>query len=124
MVLDAAERLSDHVYEECEESLRTVVVITDDGWEGVYLRPDLRDAYEPETYDRAVESFRTTELETPEVDPLPLGTRQAAVFAHENAFVLQFRYSDAASILVSVAAEAGPDLLGFIEGCRSLVQNV
>lgn len=121
MAKDVAKRLTEFVREQTGNGLRTIVILTDDGWEGVYLRDDLRKEYDYGSFDTAVEAFRNTQLDTPGAAPLPLGDRRAAVFYHENAFVLQFPYSERETILVSITPEAGQNLLEFIENCHQIV---
>lgn len=118
MVQSAANRLTEFLQEEIGEALRAVVLLSADGWDAVYLRSDLREAYDEETFGLAVDAFRDTTLDTPDIEPLPVGARHAAVFYHENAFILQFRYSQPERILVSITPEAGRNLLAFIESCR------
>lgn len=120
---NAARRLARYVREKCGDDLRTVVLVTDGGWEGVYLRDDLREEYSPSVYSQTVELFRPREEPDGSIDfDLPLGMRHATVFYHDEAFVFRFRYSMDDYILVSIAPEAGEELLDFIADCQTIVQ--
>lgn len=124
MAKDAARRLKRYVEESVGDDLRTVVLITEDGWDGIYLRDDLKEEYTETVYGETVELFRPTEDTRFSSDlSLPLGTRHAAIFHHEEAFVMRFRYSWDEHILVSVSTGAGNDLLEFLGDCRTIIQG-
>lgn len=123
MAKEAAHRVTKYVEEKCGEDLRTVVLITEDGWEGIYLRDDLKEEYTKTVYGETVELFRPTGDTRFSSDlSLPLGTRHASVFYHEEAFVFRFRYSWSEHILVSISPGAGRELLDFIGDCQTIVQ--
>lgn len=124
MAKEAAHRVTEYVKEKCGDDLRTVVLITEDGWDGIYLRDDLKEEYTKTVYGETVELFRPTEDTHFTSDlSLPLGTRHAAIFHHEEAFVMRFRYSGNEHILVSVSAGAGHELLEFLGDCRTIIQS-
>lgn len=124
MAKEAAHRITRYVREKCGDGLRTVALVTADGWDGIYLRDDLKEQYGKSTYTEAVEIFRPTETTDFSNDvTLPLGSRHASVFFHEDAFVIRFRYSLDEYILVSIGPEAGRDLLEFIDDCKRIVQE-
>lgn len=124
MPKDAARRLEQYVKEAVGDDLRTVVLITEDGWEGIYLREDLKQEYSKSVYGETVELFRPTKDTQFSSDlTLPLGTRHAAIFHHDEAFVMRFRYSWDKHILVSVSPEAGHDLLEFLGDCRTIIEG-
>lgn len=124
MPREAARRLERFVKETVGDDLRTVVLITEDGWEGIYLREDLKQNYSKSVYEETVELFRPTEDTRFSSDvTLPLGTRHASIFHHEEAFVMRFRYDWNEHILVSVSPEAGHDLLDFLGDCRTIIQG-
>lgn len=124
MAKEAARRLKRYVQEAVGDDLRTVVLITEDGWDGIYLREDLKQEYTKTVYGETVELFRPTEDTSFSSDlTLPLGTRHASIFHHEKAFVMRFRYSWEEHILVSVSPSAGHDLLEFLGDCRTILQG-
>lgn len=124
MAKDAARRLKRYVQEKCGDDLRTVVLITEDGWDGIYLRDDLKKKYTRTVYGETVELFRPTEDTQSSSDlTLPLGTRHATIFHHDEAFVMRFRYTWNEHILVSVSPGTGHDLLDFLGDCRTIVQG-
>lgn len=124
MVDAAAERVTEFLREQLGDELRTVVVVTEDDWRMAYLRDDLKAEYDSEAYSAVVDSFRLeTRLLSPETDALPVGERRALIHYHENAFVLQFPFSETESLLVSVTSEAGRNLMGFIETVREVVDD-
>lgn len=123
MVKEAAIKLTEHVREQVGQGLRTVVIIREEGWEIQYLRSDLWEEYTAETFDRVTNTFRLEEpFLSPEIESRPIGERRAIVHYHENAFVLQFSYSENATILVSLSRDTGRDLLEFIEDCRRIIR--
>lgn len=124
MAKNAARRLKRYVQEKCGDDLRTVVLITEDGWDGIYLRDDLKEEYTESVYGETVELFRPmADTESSSDLTLPLGTRHAAIFHHEKAFVMRFRYSWNEHILVSISPDAGHELLDFLGDCRTIIQG-
>lgn len=118
MVAAAVDRIMDFLRERVGEALRTVVILQPDDWTGVYLRDDLREAYDEDTYEAVLDRFRAFSTD-PTPDPIgEIGERRALVHYHEEAFVVQLPFEDEASILVSVDADVGRELLTFIEQCR------
>lgn len=116
----SAHQIADAVREQSGDDVRTVIAIDDDEWDVVYLRDDLKEAYDEAAFDRAVETFHAAApAASKDVEALPLGGRKAAVYYHENAFVLQFWFDDH-RVLVSVSADAGRELFHFLEECRQL----
>lgn len=105
------------------DHLRTVVILREARYDVVYLNDNIRDKYSRESFSDVVDAFR---LDKPFLNPgtnqQPLGERKAVVHYHENAFVLQFPFSEDDSILVSLDRETGRDLLEFIEECRRRVE--
>lgn len=86
MPRDAARRLKQDVEGAVGDDLRTVVLIIEDGWDGIYLRDDLKEEYTKEEYGETVELFRPTEETRFSSDlTLPLGTRHAAIFSSSSA---------------------------------------
>lgn len=122
MVEDAAKRLTEHVLEKAGDGLRTVIVVSESGYEVSYLREDLQETYSREGFAEVVDAFR---LEQPFLSPglqqQPVGERRALVHYHENACIIQIPYSKSETILISLSQEAGRDLVGFIESCRQVV---
>lgn len=124
MAKEAARRLKQYVKGVIGDGLRTVVLITQDGLDGIYLRDDLKEEYSEPLYSDTVGMFRTTE-ETDFLNDIssPLGIRHATVFYPENAFVFRFRYSWDEHILVGIDPETGRELLEFIGDCQTIVQG-
>lgn len=124
MVQETAQKLTKYLRNRLGDGLRTVVVVQGDGHEIHYLREDLERAYTTETFADVVDTFRfETPFMSPDIDSRPVGKRHAIVNYHENAFVLQFPFSESESLLVSLAPDTGRDLLDFIEQCRRLVEQ-
>ena len=124
MARTAAERTAAFVHDRIGEGLRTVVLVNEDDWEVAYLRDDLKAAYGQETYTEVVDAFRLEKgFISPGTTDHPVGERRALVHYHENAFVLQFPFSQTETILVSVTNDAGRDLMGFIETVRQVVHE-
>lgn len=124
MPKEAARGLTEYVKEQCGDDLRTVVLITKDGWDGIYLRDDLKEEYTETVYGDTVNMFRVAE----DADLLhdissPLGVRHATIFHHETAIVMRFRYSWDEHILVSISPEASHGLLEFLGDCQTLIQS-
>lgn len=124
MVRDAAARVTNFLRDRLGDGLRTVAVVTPDGYQVTYIADTLDKQYSDEAYAEVIDSLR---LERPFLSPLiedfPIGERRAVLHYHENAFVLQFPFSDTESILISMSPEVGSDLLDFIETCRRMVQE-
>lgn len=124
MVRQAAERVTDYLEDKIGEGLRTVVIVEPDDFEISYLDEALKRRYSQDSFSQVVDTFRLERpFLDPDIDDLPVGERRAIVHYHENAFVLQFPFSETETILISVTREVGRDLLGFIETCRQLVQE-
>lgn len=124
MIQTAAKRLTRYLRDELEVGLRTVVIVQEESHEIYYLRQDLREEYTEATYEQVIETFRLDDSSiSPEIDGTPVGDRRAVVHYHENAFVLQFPFSETESVLISITPEAGRSLLQFIEDCRQLVDD-
>ena len=124
MVEETAELLADYLYDRIGEGLRTVVIIRDDDYEIKYLNDALRQDYTKDTYTEVVDTFRLEEpFLSPGLSGQPIGERRALIDYHENACVIQFPYSEAETILLSVSREAGQDLIEFIESCREIVRE-
>lgn len=120
----AAERVTQALLDQIGTGLRTVVIVTPDDFEPYYLSETLRDQYSKGTYANVVDAFRLeTPMFSPEIDDFPIGERRAIVHYHENAFVIQFPFSETETILISVQPEVGRELLRFIEQCRELVRD-
>lgn len=124
MVERAAERMTDYLLEEVGDALRTVVIVKPNSIDITHLADRLQQEYTREIFFEVVDSFRLEDpLFSPDIEGHPIGQRRALVHYHEHAFVLQFPYSDAETILISVSTDVGQDLLGFIEHCRQLVRS-
>lgn len=124
MVQNTAEQLTEQLLDRLDGGLRTVVIVKESGHEIAYLREDLRDTYSEETFTEVVDTFRLDQpFMSPGIDDRPVGERRAVVHYHEDAFVLQFPFSDTESILISLARETGRDLLQFIDYCREIVHK-
>lgn len=124
MVDDTARRIVEYLQDRIGDGLRTVVILTPSEWEGAYLREDLKSDYDEATYEQTVELFRDThDVELPPESAEHIGQRHAIVHYHEHAFVFQFPFSETETILVSVEADVGRELLGFIEACRQIIQG-
>ncbi|AEN07069.1 hypothetical protein Halar_3472 [halophilic archaeon DL31] len=124
MVEEAAEQLTEYVYDRVGDGLRTVVIIKGDNHEIKYLNDDLQQGYTKEAYTEVVDTFR---LKDPFLSPglagKPVGERRALIHYHENACVIQLPYSESETILLSVSREAGQNLIEFIESCREIVRE-
>jgi hypothetical protein len=122
MVEATAKELTHFLEKRVGNSLRTVVIVKEEGYSVVHINDKLREQYTQESFSDVVESFR---LERPHLNPdtheRPLGERKALVHYHQQAFRLQFPFSARESILVSLDCETGRDLLVFIEECRKRV---
>ncbi|MCO8266589.1 hypothetical protein NKF06_08325 [Haloferax sp. AB510] len=124
MVRDTARRLAEYLSRRIGDGLRTVVIADDDGYELEYLRDDLSEQYTKGTLTEVVSDLRVeTPFATPGIDTHPIGERRAVVHYYENAFVLQFPFSEAERIIISIGTDAGTDLLQFIEDCRRIVDR-
>ncbi|WP_148413444.1 hypothetical protein [Haloferax sp. KTX1] len=124
MVRDTAHRLAEYLSRRIGDGLRTVVIAADDDYELEYIRDDLSEQYTERTLTEAVSDLRVeTPFATPGADSHPAGERRAVVYYYENAFVLQFPFSEAERIIISIGTDAGADLLGFIEDCRRIVDR-
>jgi len=89
----------------------------------VYLREDLQTAYDRETVARASEVFPPDRVNAPDAAGLPLGDRRAAVFYHERAVLIQLRYTEVTTVLISLRPETAGGLLEFIEACRTIIDD-
>jgi hypothetical protein len=122
MVEATAVNLSNYLEDRVGNSLRTVVVVREKGFDIIHINDEVRKEYSQETFSEVVDTFR---LEKPFLDPgtheRPIGERKALVHYHDKAFVIQFPFSERESILVSLNQETGRDLLEFIEECRKRV---
>ncbi|RDZ64980.1 hypothetical protein C5B90_01025 [Haloferax sp. Atlit-12N] len=124
MVRDTARRLAEYLSRRLGDGLRTVVIADDDGYELEYLRDDLSEQYTKGTLTEVVSDLRVeTPFSTTGIDTHPIGERRAVVHYYENAFVLQFPFSGAERIIISIGTDAGTDLLQFIEDCRRIVDR-
>ncbi|POG54722.1 hypothetical protein [Haloferax marisrubri] len=124
MVRDTARRLAEYLSRRIGDGLRTVVIADDDGFELEYLRDDLSERYTDGTLTAVISDLRVeTPFSTPGIDTHPIGERRAVVHYYENAFVLQFPFSEAERIIISIGTDAGTDLLRFIEDCRRIVDR-
>ncbi|CQR50229.1 MULTISPECIES: hypothetical protein [Haloferax] len=124
MVRDTAHRLAEYLSRRIGDELRTVVIADGDGYELEYIRDDLSERYTERTLADVVSDLRVeTPLSAPSVDSPPAGERRAVVYYYENAFVLQFPFSETERIIISVGTDAGTDLLWFIEDCRRIVDR-
>lgn len=121
MVEAAAQQLTEYVYNEAGDELRTVVIVREDGFDIQYLRDDLKETYDPAEYESVVDSFRLDEpYLSPETAEKPVGERNAILHYHENACVIQIPFSTSETILVSVSRQAGQQLVSFLERCRQI----
>jgi hypothetical protein len=119
---EAAHRVTEFLHDRIGADLRTVVVIREDGHDIHYLREDLRERYDGETYGDVVDTFRLEDPHmSPGVEDQPVGERRGIVHYHEHAFVIQFPVSDAESVLISLSRDSGQNLLEFLETCRRRV---
>lgn len=122
MVREAAARVATNLRERLGDELRTVAVIRENGWETSYLREDLREKYDQETYAAVVDAVRL-DRPLPDTGSLPIGERRIVLQHHENALVLQFPVTETETILVSITPEAGRNLVEFIESCRRTIDG-
>ncbi|ELZ60192.1 MULTISPECIES: hypothetical protein [unclassified Haloferax] len=124
MVRDTAHRLAGYLSRRIGDGLRTVVIADDGGYGLEYIRDDLSERYTERTLTAAVTDLQVeTSLSSPSSDSSPAGERRAVVYYYENAFVLQFPFSEAERIIISIGTDAGADLLRFIEDCRRIVDR-
>lgn len=119
---EAARQVTEFLHDRIGADLRTVVVIREEGHDIHYLREDLRERYDGETYGDVVDTFRLEDpYMSPGVESQPVGERRGIVHYHEHAFVIQFPVSDAESVLISLSRDSGQNLLEFLETCRRRV---
>ncbi|MFC7129676.1 hypothetical protein [Haloferax chudinovii] len=124
MVRDTAHRLAEYLSRRIGDGLRTVVIADDDGYELEYIRDDLSERYTKRMLADVVSDLRVeTPFSTPSIDSPPAGERRAVVYYYENAFILQFSFSETEQIIISIGTDAGTDLLQFIEDCRRIVDR-
>ncbi|ADE03858.1 hypothetical protein [Haloferax volcanii] len=124
MVRDTAHRLAEYLSRRIGDGLRTVVIAADGGYELEYIRDDLSERYTERTLTAAVTDLQVeTSFSSPSSDSSPAGERRAVVYYYENAFVLQFPFSEAEQIIISIGTGFGTDLLRFIEDCRRIVDR-
>lgn len=122
MVEQTAKTLTGYLRNQVNGYLRMVLIVRESSYDVQYLRDDLRDEYTSETFERVVDFFRFDDpLTNPNLESEPIGERQAVVYCHKNAILIQFPFSETESILVGLSREAGTDLLGFLENCRERV---
>jgi hypothetical protein len=118
------EQLATHLRDHLGDGLRTVLLVHDDGVEITYIRDDLEEEYTAETFAEVVETFQLDRpFMSPDSPEVPVGERTAVVHAHENAFVLQFPYSESTTVVASLSQDLGSQLLQFIENCRKVIEH-
>jgi len=123
MIEDAAHRITTYLREQIDDGLRTVVVLRPDRWAGIYLRSDLQETYDGGSYEDVLDTFRDGETFAFDDEIGEIGQRRALVHYYEEAFVFLFPFDDDEVILVSVEADAGRELLMFIETCRRQIYD-
>lgn len=125
MVYDGAERLTEYCQSRVGKHLLSVTVYDPDGFETVYVRPDLEAAFaelEVERQEFIDHAWNMHEAlyEASEMD-LPLGAPRAGVYSFEEGIVLQFPCSDDRGIFATFEPTVGSQLSGFLERCREQV---
>lgn len=116
---EAARRVTEFLHDRIGTDLRTVVIIREEGHDIHYLREDLQERYDGETYGDVVDTFRLEDpYMSPGIEDRPVGERRGIVHYHEHAFVIQFPVSDGESVLISLSRDSGRNLLQFLETCR------
>lgn len=106
---DRAEALHDHLTERFGDDLRSVVAYDREGYEVVYLRPDVHEQYDGEDIDAAMETARMDAFSESFVTDLlsgDHGEQRCLVRCYEEVVELNFVLSREDGVAVGVAGDA------------------
>ena len=115
-------QLVKYAKEQMNDALRTVIALYEDDCEILYLRDDVREAYDKDHYKQVAASFRI-DLNTDihEQSNSHIGEKISTIHYHGGAFVFQFLHEECHSILLSVEPRVGSHLKSFIKGCQKQI---
>jgi hypothetical protein len=116
-----AQRVARYCTETVGEKLRSVSEYDETGVTTVYSRPGLREDYTDEQAAALLETAmeQNQRLHRSNIEGAPLGEPRAAVYAFEEAFVVQLPVSETEGIVVTMDADVGTQLGGFVRALRA-----
>lgn len=120
MPRETSNRLVEFARDQIGNALRTVIVLYETDYEVIYLREDLDDSYTPTRFESAADSFRVDLGHHVDGDTI-IGTKQAVIHQHDDAFVFQFPHPGCHSVLMSVEPEVGSQLRSFVAECKQRI---
>jgi hypothetical protein len=116
----AAQAVAQLCHDQVGDKLRSVTMYDETGLESVFQRSGLREEYTDAQVTALVETARVQNeiLHETGVEAAPLGKPFAGVYAFEEAFVLQLPVAPSRGLVVTMDADVGTSLRGFITACR------
>ena len=117
---DVAQRVAAYCTTRVGEKLRSVSFYDESGVESVFRRPGLREEYTDGQAAHLVETARAQNevLHGSDIEEAPLGAPRAGVYAFENAFVIQLPVTPSRGVVVTMDADVGTELGGFLAALR------
>ena len=115
-----AQRVARYCNERVGEKLRSVTTYDESGVETVYQRPGLREQYSDEQAAALLDTAQkqNERLHRSGIERAPLGEPRAGVYAFERAFVVQLPVTEARGVVVTMDADVGTELDGFLTALR------
>jgi len=115
-----AQRVARYCAETVGEKLRSVSEYDETGVTTVYSRPGLREDYTDEQAAALLETAmeQNQRLHRSNIERAPLGEPRAGIYAFEEAFVVQLPVSETEGIVVTMDADVGTQLGGFVQALR------
>ena len=115
-----AQRVARYCNERVGDKLRSVSLYDESGVETVYQRPGLRAEYSDEQAAALLETAQeqNERLHRSGIERAPLGEPRAGVYAFERAFVVQLPVTEVRGVVVTMDADVGTELDGFLTALR------
>lgn len=113
----SAGRLVEFLQSQAGDTLRGAVHYTSDDDEVLYLREDVADLYSEETLVELFRYYRQRNREKDTEDPFDLGNCHCSVDCYDDALLFHFTQGDEVGTVITLAPQAGRDMLSFITAC-------
>jgi hypothetical protein len=119
-----AQELASYLDHRAGEALRAVGHYSEDEYEVVHLRDDLRQQYTDEEIQAIVEDLRWESFtKSSQEGQFHLGGLKCSIQAFEEGVVMHFPYDDQHGTLVSLDPGAARDLMQFIDDCLTRIER-
>lgn len=125
MIPEDVESFVRFVRQQASETLRLVIIFSENDYSTPYARDDLQEGYSVDDIDEVVgKSRRVTQLQSPSAASDATGEIQCHVVCYEDVVSVIFPKHQGRGIMLSLDAAAAAQLHQFATNCREFLSNL